>query len=29
MNDITDERLVDPVCGTAVLNGVPVTVAPA
>lgn len=26
LNDLTDEAMVDPLCGTAVLNGVPVTV---
>ena len=29
VNDLTDERAVDPVCGTAVLNGVPVDVTRA
>ena len=29
MNDVTDERMTDPLSGTAVLNGVPVKVAPA
>jgi len=29
LNDLTDERAVDPVAGTAVLSGVPVRVAPA
>jgi anaerobic selenocysteine-containing dehydrogenase len=28
-NDVTDEHKIDPVCGTAVLNGVPVEVVPA
>ena len=28
MNDLTDEREVDALSGTAVLNGVPVTVVP-
>jgi anaerobic selenocysteine-containing dehydrogenase len=28
LNDITDDRFVDAITGTAVLNGVPVTVAP-
>jgi anaerobic selenocysteine-containing dehydrogenase len=26
INDITDELLIDPVCGNAVLNGIPVTI---
>ena len=29
MNDITDERLIDPVSGTSVLDGIPVRVEPA
>jgi len=29
MNDITDERLFDGVCGTSVLDGIPVSVRPA
>ena len=29
LNDLTDEALVDPLCGTARLNGVPVEVTPA
>ena len=28
-NVVTDEHLLDPITGTAVLNGVPVTVEPA
>ena len=28
LNDITDEQVVDAITGTAVLNGVPVSVAP-
>ena len=28
-NDLTDHLLIDPVCGNAALNGVPVTVAAA
>ena len=28
VNDLTDEMQVDPLCGTAVLNAVPVTVVP-
>jgi anaerobic selenocysteine-containing dehydrogenase len=29
LNDLTDEALVDPLCGTARLNDVPVEVTPA
>ena len=29
MNILTDASVVDPVSGNAVLNGIPVTVAPA
>ena len=27
VNDLTDDQLLDPVCGVAALNGVPVTVS--
>jgi hypothetical protein len=29
VNDLTDETVIDTLCGNAALNGVPVTVQPA